>query len=266
MTTDERAARPAFRTCGVRIDAISLEDAARVIVAGELTGAVHLCNAYTLSLASKDEHLAAVLERGTLNLPDGMPLIWIARRLGFENVNDRVYGPDLMVRIIDLGQAAGTRHFLYGSTPDVLEALASAIARRWPSAEVTGAIAPAFNDDMSSFEASFETVAASNADVVWIGLGTPKQDIVADRLSRRTGAAIVCVGAAFDFISGTKPQAPAWLRTRGLEWAYRLATEPRRLWRRYLVGNSRFVWQVLRRPPTVLYRDVAMADAPRADD
>lgn len=226
-----------------------LEDAAERIVGGSARGAVHLCNAYTLALSSRDGQLAETLERGSLNLPDGMPLVWISRHLGIGSLPGRVYGPDLMGRTIELGRSHGTRHYLYGSTGSVLRHLRLEIDRRWPGASIVGVEAPPFGDSLDVFEPSLSRIAESQADVVWVSLGTPKQDLVTQFFAERHEATFVAIGAAFDFIAGTKKQAPAWVQDRGLEWGYRLATEPRRLWKRYLIGNTRFVYHNLRNPP-----------------
>lgn len=209
--------------------------------------------------------LAAALDRGTLNLPDGMPLIWIARRLGLRHMTKRVYGPDLMKRTLEVGAPLGTRHVLFGSTPEVLDLLERSIAAHWPDAVVVEALAPAFSDSMADFDVVLQTVVAERADVVWVGLGTPKQDLVVDRLAERAAAqgieaSFVAIGAAFDFIAGTKRQAPAWMQQRGLEWLHRLAVEPRRLWKRYLIGNSRFVWGVVSDRPALVAGNATNTD------
>lgn len=250
------APHDSFRSCGVRIDAVPLEQAAERIATGNARGAVHLCNAYTLSLASKDDSLTSVLDQGALNLPDGMPLVWIARRLGITGLDRRVYGPDLMVHTLDIGRQHDTAHYLYGSTDAVLASLTTEIERRWPGVKIAGSESPPFTDDPEMFEQSLDRIDRSGADVVWVGLGTPKQDVIAQRLAERSGATFVAVGAAFDFLAGTKKQAPAWVQDRGLEWGYRLVTEPRRLWKRYLIGNTRFVAQNVRTRPTLEVPDV----------
>jgi N-acetylglucosaminyldiphosphoundecaprenol N-acetyl-beta-D-mannosaminyltransferase len=234
------------------VDAVSLEDSVRMLVNREFTGPIHLCNAYTLSLASKDKAFSQVLNRGPLNLPDGMPLVWIARRLGLTHMIDRVYGPDLMERVLDDGQAVGLRHYLYGSTQGVLTELQREIERRWPHAVIVGSESPPFRHITDAeLRATVEKTIDQRADVVWVGMGTPTQDHLSQRMSDAGPGVLVSVGAAFDFIAGTKKQAPAWVRRAGLEWSHRLAMEPRRLWRRYIIGNTRFVLCVLRRSPTI---------------
>lgn len=230
----------------VEIDIVPLEESARAIVARRLTGAIHLCNAYTIALADERPELAELLGRDSANLPDGTPVVWWARRHGHEAA-ERVYGPDLMERVLDLGRAHRTRHYLYGSTPEVLAALTTEIELRWPGAAIVGSESPPFRElTDDEIRDSAERVRSLAADVVWVGMGTPKQDMIAHRMSALSDAAFVAVGAAFDFIAGTKRQAPRWVMRIGMEWAYRLATEPRRLWRRYLVYNWKFLRVLLR--------------------
>ena len=242
-----------FVVCDVPIDAVPLEEAVSALSGRQLHGAVHLCNAYTLSLAMKDPALRTLLNARCLNLPDGMPLIWIAKRLGLRNMSRRVYGPDLMEMTLDHGREVGLRHFLYGSTPEVLAKLQSSIADRWPGAIVAGAESPPFTalTESELFDA-YRRFVAVEADVVWVGLGTPQQDVVVQQLQevQETHAmAFVAIGAAFDFIAGTKRQAPAVLQRYGMEWSFRLISEPRRMWRRYLIGNLKFLWGCARSKP-----------------
>jgi len=238
-----------FPCCGIPIDAASLADAADAVIVRALSrrpGAVHLCNAYTLSLASKDEQLASCLRGGTFNFPDGMPLVWIGRRRG-ALLDDRVYGPDLMAETFDRGRASDLRHYLYGSTPEVIAALEQNLVSRFPGAQVVGAESPPFRElEPQELDDLVSRLRDSDADVVWVGLGTPRQDRFAAEMSTRIDRTFVAVGAAFDFHAGTLRQAPPWMQKRGLEWAYRLYREPRRLWRRYLIGNVRFVIVALR--------------------
>jgi N-acetylglucosaminyldiphosphoundecaprenol N-acetyl-beta-D-mannosaminyltransferase len=251
---------PAYRVCGVRVDAHQLPSAVDAIIEARRAGeplAVHLVNAGTLSLARHDDALAALLERADLNLPDGMPLVWIARRrLGLAHMVDRCYGPDLLLAVLAAPRARGLKHYFYGSSPDVVERLAANLRERFPGVDIVGVESPPFRpltDDESA--ALVERVRGSGADIVWVGLGTPKQDAFVDAYRDRLGAALVAVGAAFDFHAGMKRQAPVWVQRIGMEWAFRLLSEPRRLWKRYLVGNTRFVWGVLRDRPRLVTRD-----------
>lgn len=235
----------AFLCCGVRVDVLDMEDTVRRLVdraEAHVGRAVHLCNAYTLSLAFRDQAFNAVLNRGDLNLPDGMPLVWAARRAGFHELRRRIYGPDLMIGVVRAGRSGGVRHYLYGSTPEVVGSLTVRLGEIAPGVDIVGAESPPFRALSPSEEQQFVgRIRAARPDIVWIGLGTPSQDRFVDSFRDRCGATLVAVGAAFDFLAGTKRQAPSWVQDRGLEWLFRLATEPRRLWRRYLIGNAWFL-------------------------
>jgi len=206
----------------------------------------HLCNAWTLACARRDPDYAALLDRGDLPFPDGTPLVWFARRAG-ARARSRVYGPDLVLNVVDAGRPVGLRHYLLGGTPATLAAFRAALEQRGPDVRIVGAESPPFrplsDEDVGDIA---RRVVASGATVVWIGLGTPQQDVLVDRLRPDVPAVLVPVGAAFDFIAGAKRQAPPWVQRAGLEWAFRLLSEPGRLWRRYLLGNSSYLWGTAR--------------------
>jgi N-acetylglucosaminyldiphosphoundecaprenol N-acetyl-beta-D-mannosaminyltransferase len=250
MMASEIEAPTAFRCCGIRIDAIPIDNAVNRLctVSGANTGyAVHLCNAWTLALARRDPSLSAALNRGDLNLPDGTPLTWIGRRIGFSNMKRRVYGPDLMLATMRAGRRQGLRHYLYGSTPEVIEALQRRLIELVPGVNIVGGESPPFRALSAKEDGELiERLRQFQPDMVWVGLGTPHQDLFVDHFRYSLDATLVAVGAAFDFISGSKSQAPTWMQDRGLEWLFRLATEPRRLWRRYLIGNALFLAGVAR--------------------
>ena len=249
-TPQGRPAPGSFWCCGVRVDALPLDEAAEEVLgwaSSGAAGAVHLCNAYSLALAERDPGFRRTLNRGDLNLPDGMPLVWAARRLGFHQLRSRVYGPQLMQAVIDRGRSRRLRHYLYGSTPAVVDRLAASLRAAHPGVVIVAAESPPFRPlHPEESDALVARVRAAKPGVVWVGLGTPRQDRFVDEFRARLGTTLVAVGAAFDFLAGTKPQAPRLLQEHGLEWAYRLACEPRRLWRRYLVGNVVFLRGVAR--------------------
>jgi N-acetylglucosaminyldiphosphoundecaprenol N-acetyl-beta-D-mannosaminyltransferase len=251
---------PAIVIAGVRIHALDLSGAAQAVLEAALRRqpfSAHLCNAYVLALASRDRGYAALLERGELKLADGAPVAWFAGRAGTK-LEQRPSGAELLLEVVRGGLAEGLRHFFYGSTPAVLAALTEELRARYPGVEIVGAHSPPFGPVTS--EQADEVVAqvdASGAHIVWVGLGTPKQDELVDRLRGRTTGACVPIGAAFDFVAGTQRRAPVWMRRLGLEWAHRLATEPRRLWRRYLWGNARFLWSLTRTGRIIHRADVA---------
>jgi N-acetylglucosaminyldiphosphoundecaprenol N-acetyl-beta-D-mannosaminyltransferase len=210
---------------------------------------IHLCNAYTLALADKDAPFKALLQRASINFPDGKSVVWANKLLHRQKTipNDRVYGPDLLLDVFENGQELGLRHYLLGSTPQVLWGLETELRRRFPKAAIVGSVSPPFRA-LTEQETAEQTarLVESKAQVVWVGLGTPKQDWESARLAGDIAAIFIAVGAAFDFIAGEKKQAPMWMQRNGLEWLFRLAVEPRRLWKRYLFGNARFLRATIR--------------------
>ena len=210
---------------------------------------VHLVNAYTVAVADKDPDFRALLRNAEANFPDGRPLAWVTSRSA--DPLTQVRGPDLFSNVMDQGREFGVRHFLLGTTDETLGLLRTELERRYPGVQIAGSYSPPFRALTEAEVAEQDAlIRASGAHITWVGLGTPKQDFEAQRLARVLPGMAIAVGAAFDFIAGTKKEAPAWMTKSGLEWIYRLASEPRRLWRRYLVGNAVFLRSVIvRRKP-----------------
>ncbi len=174
--------------------------------------------------------------------PDGMPVVWVARWSGHKNV-DRVYGPDLMLAALERGRH---RHYFYGGGPGVAKRLAEAMQKRFPKLEVAGTLEPPFAplDELCTPETARE-IDGARPDVVWVGMSSPKQDLWMARMRPLLKAPVlIAVGAAFDFHTGTVRQAPRWMQRSGLEWLFRLAVDPRRLWRRYVIDNPWFVYEL----------------------
>lgn len=240
----------ALRTCGVRVDPVTMDDAVRricLLADARAPLVTHLVNAYTLSLAVRDPRFRELLNRGDLNLPDGTPLVWFGRRAGLKTFTKRVYGPDLTLAVCDQGRQHGLRHFVYGSSPQVVERFADALRRRFPGIDIVGVESPPYRPLEREEETDLlRRIRASGANVIWIGLGTPKQDAFLDAFRDRIPVPMIAVGAAFDLLAGERKMAPRWMQDRGLEWLYRLMREPRRLWKRYLVGNVVFLWGAFR--------------------
>ena len=233
---------------GVRVSAISFDMAIafveRAIARRERTY-ISACPVSTV-LACLDSPVARrAVNRAGLVTPDGMPMVWLLEAAGFRHAT-RVYGPDLMAACCERGVGFGWRHYFYGGAESVPERLAENLQARFPGLQVAGAYSPPFRPLTSSEDA--EIVARINAaapDLVWVGLGSPKQDLwMAEHRALLDAPVLVGVGAAFDFFTGRVRQAPRWMMRLGLEWFFRLLQEPRRLWRRYLIGNPRFVWNV----------------------
>jgi N-acetylglucosaminyldiphosphoundecaprenol N-acetyl-beta-D-mannosaminyltransferase len=235
----------AFVCCGVRIDPMGPAQAAaavRDLADARRSAAVHLCNANNLSVAMRDESYRELLNDSTYNFADGFPVAWAGRRAGHEVMDERVYGPTLMIDVMRLGVEAGLRHYLYGSTPEVVEALAANLTEQIPGLQIAGIESPPFGDVAPEQQRELaDRLRAADAHIVWVGISSPRQDRFCREAAPVLGMPLLAVGAAFDFHAGTKPMAPAFLQDHGLEWAFRLATEPRRLWRRYLVGNTVFL-------------------------
>jgi N-acetylglucosaminyldiphosphoundecaprenol N-acetyl-beta-D-mannosaminyltransferase len=192
--------------------------------------------------SQRDEALRRIHNSAGLVTPDGMPLVWLSRLRGFPHV-ERVYGPDLMLALCRHSVARGHRHFFYGGDEDVADRLAANLQRRFPGLQIAGVYAPPFRPlTPEEDERIVCAINTSEPDVVWVGLGTPKQERwMAEHVGRLRAPALIGVGAAFDYHAGRKKQAPRWMRGSGLEWAFRLLTEPRRLWARYLVNGPIFL-------------------------
>ncbi len=192
--------------------------------------------------ARKSQTVRAALNGADLVTPDGMPLVWALRSFGAP-LQQRVYGPDLMLALCAKAEQSGHRIFLYGGLPDSLEELTRKLRARFPRLLLVGAYSPPFTVLTAEEEESIRArIVESGADLVFVGISTPKQDLWMARHAPRTpGIVFIGVGAAFDFHAGRVQQAPAWMQARGLEWFYRLTREPRRLWRRYVLVTPWFL-------------------------
>lgn len=203
----------------------------------------HLVNAYSISLAARNSEYMSTLQCGVC-FPDGKPLSIFA---GIKSSRAfQIRGPSLFEKVLSDSSHTSTRHFFLGGSDELLQKLTAKIELYFPNTEIAGSFSPPFRD-MTNAELIEQDslIRKSNPDIVWVGLGTPRQDIEALRICRELGLTTVAIGAAFDFFSGMKRESPRWLAFFGLEWAFRLASEPRRLWKRYLVGNLVFLWAVL---------------------
>ena len=215
-------------------------------IADDGRGYVCVAAVHTVMAAREDPELRAAVLASDLTVPDGQPLVWALNLLG-HRLEDRVYGPELMRRACERAAVAGTRFFLYGGrNPDALAQLTNNLRASFPGLQITGGYSPPFRELSAEEEDELvDRVNASGPDVVWVGIGVPKQEKWMARMRDRLDAPVLIgVGAAFDFHAGLVPQAPAAMQRLGLEWLYRLCQEPRRLWRRYARYNPRFVWAV----------------------
>jgi N-acetylglucosaminyldiphosphoundecaprenol N-acetyl-beta-D-mannosaminyltransferase len=210
--------------------------------------AVRLSNANNVALASKDPGYRKLFDGPGLTFPDGAPVAWAMRsRARHPQKAGRVRGPTLFVDVLDRGRARGLRHFMLGGTDETLSQLIENANDRYPGVNIVDAYAPPFGPIEETIDdACIDRIARADADIIWVGLGTPKQDYLTAALAERLPGVFIGVGAAFDFVAGSVKEAPRWVQNSGFEWAYRLLSEPRRLWRRYLFGNARFILAVMR--------------------
>lgn len=187
-----------------------------------------------------------ILNRGDLNVPDGKPVAWAQRLFGFPST--ALPGTEAMLGLMEWGLRRGLTHYLYGASPETLDLLRGRLEAALPGIRIVGVESPPFRPlTDEEVDAASDRIRSAGAQVVWVGLGVPKQDWVGERLRVREAAPLIlCVGAAFDFVAGIRDRAPAWMQRLSLEWLYRLVKEPGRLWKRYLLGNPLFLAGVAR--------------------
>jgi N-acetylglucosaminyldiphosphoundecaprenol N-acetyl-beta-D-mannosaminyltransferase len=233
-----------YPVLGLRVDAVdppTVVQTVRAWIAGGARTYVCVANVHVVMEARRDEAFARVLDEADLTVPDGMPLVWVGRALG-ENVS-RVYGPDLTLELCAMAAREGRTVAFYGGAPGVAAELGAVMERRFPGLRVVAALCPPFRPLTSAeAEAEIATLNTARPDIVFVGLGCPKQELwMAANRARLEAPVLVGVGAAFDFHTGRVAQAPRWMMRVGLEWAFRLFQEPRRLWRRYVFNNPMFL-------------------------
>ncbi len=232
-----------FRVLGVRVDAVRIPDVVERMQAWirnrDGCHSIAATGMHGVVKAQHDPAFRDLLNSTDLVVPDGMPLVWFGRRHG-HHLPRRVYGPDLLLAFCEKSASQGYRHFFYGGEPGVAEQLAESLKVRFPGLNVVGTYSPPFRPlSAKEDEAMVEMMGRVAPDVLWVGLGAPKQERwMHEHKDRLRVPVIVGVGAAFDMLSGRRKQAPRWMREHGLEWSFRLLQEPRRLWRRYLVYGT----------------------------
>jgi N-acetylglucosaminyldiphosphoundecaprenol N-acetyl-beta-D-mannosaminyltransferase len=210
---------------------------------GEIPGYITYSNVHVLVSAKKDPVLRNAINNAAIASPDGMPLVWVSRLKGYKKIA-KCSGPDMMEKIITESLDKGYKHFFFGSTEDTLDKLSKALRERYPNIQIVGMISPPFRPlSEEEQKAVMEQINASGADFIWVGLGAPKQEIwMSQYCPMLKHGVMLGVGAAFDFQARSKKRAPLWMQKTGLEWLFRLLSEPGRLWKRYLVTNSLFVF------------------------
>lgn len=244
----------AFSILGVRIHAVQIPEVISRfeswIRERENSRFVAVCNVHMVMEAHHESQFKAMLNSSGMTVPDGKPLTWIGRHLGFD-LKQRVYGPDLFQDFLTETHGRKYRHYFYGGHPEVTAKLVETIRGRYPDTEIAGWFSPPFRAlNPEEDDAIIATINDSEADILWVGLGCPKQEIwMYERRERLSVPVMVGVGQAFNIVAGNTKQAPRWMRERGLEWLFRLLLEPRRLWKRYLIYNTQFacsaLWELL---------------------
>ena len=234
---------------GVGISAIDQDFAIKQIdawITNDDREYITVCTVNTVMECQKSVTMREAINNAGMATPDGMPLVWLANWESNQSVK-RVYGPDLMLAVCELSLKQGYRHYLYGGAEGVPEQLAAELQIRFPGIQIVGTFSPPFRSLTPAEEEDvIEMINVAKPDIIWVGLGTPKQDLwMAKFRSRLNAPVMIGVGAAFDFHTKRIPQAPAWMQRSGLEWLYRLFQEPKRLWYRYVVYNPWFVLKIL---------------------
>lgn len=233
-----------IKVIGTRVDPTSYLDAARQVTLWSQAGeSRYVCaaNVHMLMEAHDLPKYKELVNQADMVTPDGVPLVWMMRLKGVKN-QQRVYGPTLMLHVLELAERENIPVAFYGSSPEVLQSLLEKMHGRFPNLGVVYSFSPPFRVLTHEEDSEIvEQINTSSARILLVGLGCPKQEIWMSEHRGRINAVMLGVGAGFDFHAGLKSQAPAWMQSIGLEWFYRLATEPRRLWRRYLYNNPRFI-------------------------
>jgi len=234
---------------GVRVSVLSMDDVLKTIDEWIAHGdRNYICTAdvHALMECQDEPDVQRAYNGAAMVTPDGMPLVWLLQVKG-HRLATRVCGPDLMPAVLAHSEARGYRHFFYGSSDSTLAQLQQQLKRRYPRARIAGAYSPPFRPLTAVEEADINRVInAAKPDIVWVGLGAPKQDRwMAAHRAALDASALIGVGAAFDMLAGTVRRAPPILRQAGFEWMFRIAQEPGRLWRRYFTSNSRFAMMLI---------------------
>ncbi len=243
---------PRVDILGVGVHALNMQSATDILDAAATAGTrgyVTVTGVHGIMEAQDDPSFRTVLNSSLLTTPDGMPTVWIGRSRGFTDMG-RVYGPELMLAMCQRSLQTGHTHFIYGGAPGVADELADVLRARYPGLKIVGTCTPPFRPLNAREEQ--DLVARMNdlrPDFFWVCLGAPKQErFMAEYSPKLATTVMIGVGAACDILTGRTKDAPRWVKQAGLQWLHRLLQEPRRLWRRYLILNPRFIYSLLRQP------------------
>ncbi len=247
MTSIDQKNSKTFDVLGLDVAITNLERAAHTILgwANDNTGRfVCVRDVHGVMLSVKSPRLRQLHKSAAMITPDGMPLVFLGRLAGHDI--GRACGADLMEKLIEIGQNPGIKHYFFGGKPGVAELLVEKFEKTCPKAKIVGIECPPFREfTPAESVAIIDRITKSKADILWVGMSTPKQEYWMESVFKKLPATLIGVGAAFDFHAGQVRRAPKWMQKSGLEWLHRLASEPRRLWRRYLILAPKFVWLVV---------------------
>jgi N-acetylglucosaminyldiphosphoundecaprenol N-acetyl-beta-D-mannosaminyltransferase len=240
---------PRVNVLGVGVSVLNLQKAVETLAAavtGRHRGYVCVTGVHGVMESQADESLRRIHNQSLLTTPDGMPMVWLGRLAGHRDMG-RVYGPELMEHVFEWSRKSGATHYFFGGNTGVAEELKARVESRFPGIRIVGTHTPPFRPLNAAEDAALiAEVERLKPDFFWVGLSTPKQERFMSAYGPRLAATVMLgVGAAFDFHAGRVSQAPRWIQRSGFEWLYRLCAEPRRLWKRYLTNNPRFVLRLL---------------------
>jgi N-acetylglucosaminyldiphosphoundecaprenol N-acetyl-beta-D-mannosaminyltransferase len=232
---------------GVGVHALNVPRAVELIESAILEGRrgyVCVTGVHGVMEAQRDPQFREILDRALIVTPDGMPTVWLGRLQGLSQMR-RVFGPQLMSELCRRSPKKHFTHFLYGGKAGVAQELRRNLEHWFPGIRVVGTFTPPFRPLLEAEQAELEELVAKlKPDIIWVGLSTPKQErFMSEFVPRMASGVMIGVGAAFDIHTGRLKDAPDWVKSAGLQWLHRLGQEPSRLWKRYLVNNSRFLWR-----------------------
>lgn len=239
-----------FSILGTKVDLLSLTEAVQQVskwaTDGTCSRTVAFSNVHVTTSGAYDPNYRNTINQCDLVLPDGKPLVWVGN---LRNLNaDRISGPDFVISFCQGTQSLGLRHFFYGGAEGVADRFAATLQQRFPGLVIAGTCSPPFRPlSVTEDEDAVRRINESRSNVVWIGLGCPKQEQWMQQHRDRVRCGVMlAVGQAFDIHAGVTRRAPVWMQHAGFEWFYRLLQEPKRLWKRYLIGNAQFLWLLAR--------------------
>jgi N-acetylglucosaminyldiphosphoundecaprenol N-acetyl-beta-D-mannosaminyltransferase len=237
-----------IKILGMKICATSYKDVCEKVIENQKNHGsiiVNFANVHMVMTAFDNHGFRKIINTADIVTPDGMPLVWTLKLKGYKD-QERVYGPTLTLKLLPILEDNGVPIGFFGSTPDVLERLLKKIKQEHPHIHISYAFSPPFRElDEQENREIVDDINKSGVRVLFVGLGCPKQEIWMYENRDKIKAVMLGVGAAFDFIAGAKSQAPSWIQKIGMEWFYRLITEPKRLWKRYFYNNPRFIIKVI---------------------